>query len=63
MNKKYTNNLLNYLESQQYQKIKEMNIQPPRVYSYDEQVRQEIIFFASQSVQETDDYHWLFLLT
>ena len=33
------------------------------IYNYDEQVRQEIIFFASQSVQETDDFHWLFLLT
>lgn len=32
---KYTNNLLNYLASQQYQKIKEMNIQPSGVYSYD----------------------------
>lgn len=34
---KYTNDLLNYLASQQYQKIKEMNIQPSGVYSFDEQ--------------------------
>ena len=43
--------------------LEENGIEPTGHYHYDEQVRQEIIFFASQSVQETDDYHWLFLLT
>ena len=34
---KSNDNLLNYLESQQYKKIKEMNIRPSGVYCYDEQ--------------------------
>lgn len=34
---KWNNNLIDYLESQQYHRIKEMNIRPSGVYSYDEQ--------------------------
>ncbi|RAP50152.1 MAG: hypothetical protein BZ138_06940, partial [Methanosphaera sp. rholeuAM270] len=34
---KWNNRLIEYLESQQYKRIKIMNIRPPGVYSYDEQ--------------------------
>ena len=34
---RWNNDLIDYLESQQYRRIKEMNIRPSGVYSYDEQ--------------------------
>ena len=61
--KNYSEELFEYLEHLQFKRIEELDIKPSGIYCFDEQVRQEIIFFASQSVQETDDYHWLFLLT